>query len=62
MQPMGHLQLLLNLLEHRLDPQRALDCPRWYLKHAGEKQSSESLRHSEVLLEQGYGGRDDGGG
>ncbi|BAS26661.1 gamma-glutamyltransferase family protein [Limnochorda pilosa] len=31
MQPQGHLQVLLSLLDHRLDPQAALDAPRVHL-------------------------------
>lgn len=31
MQPQGHAQVMLNLLEHGLDPQSALDAPRFCL-------------------------------
>jgi len=30
MQPQGHLQLLVRTLDDGLDPQAALDAPRWY--------------------------------
>jgi gamma-glutamyltranspeptidase/glutathione hydrolase len=29
MQPQGHLQLVMNLLDFHMDPQRALEAPRW---------------------------------
>ena len=29
MQPQGHLQVAMNFIDHRLDPQACLDAPRW---------------------------------
>ena len=34
-QPQGHVQLLVNMLEHGLDPQAALDAPRYRLEEDG---------------------------
>jgi len=55
MQPMGQLQLLRNLTLRNLDPQQALDAPRWYLAGAGRGAGWEGLRFSSLLLEDGYG-------
>jgi gamma-glutamyltranspeptidase/glutathione hydrolase len=30
MQPQGHLQLISNTVDYGIDPQAALDAPRWY--------------------------------
>lgn len=40
MQPQGHLQLLVRTLDEGLDPQAALDAPRWYW-HAGRRLHAE---------------------
>ena len=45
MQPQGHVQVLLNMIEDSLDPQAALDRPRFYLK--------DGLADAAVALEEG---------
>ena len=35
MQPQGHLQVLTNLMDYRLDPQKALDAPRFRVDERG---------------------------
>ena len=60
MQPMLHVQLVRNLVDCGLDPQQALDAPRWYLHGTGRTQSEADMRHSALQLEAGYGGRWDG--
>jgi gamma-glutamyltranspeptidase/glutathione hydrolase len=49
MQPQGHLQVVLSTVDDDLDPQRALDQPRWYW-HAG----------TEVRVEPGMVADDEG--
>jgi gamma-glutamyltranspeptidase/glutathione hydrolase len=44
MQPQGHVQLFLRVMEHEQNPQAACDAPRWYLDH-----------ESRVALEPSYG-------
>lgn len=55
------MQLLRNLLDHRLNPQQAVDAPRWYLEGTGKTQSSQDMLESELLLEDGYGAEQDFG-
>ena len=45
MQPQGHVQVLMNLLDFHLDPQQALDAPRW-----------QWLRDGRVAVEAGFDG------
>lgn len=60
MQPMLHVQMVRNLIDCRMDPQQALDAPRWFLHGAGSSQAECDLRHSHLQLEEGFGGRWDG--
>lgn len=60
MQPQGHLQVIRNLIDFHLDPQSALDAPRWYIAQVGETQHPNDVKKSIVLLEDGYSGRGDG--
>ncbi|HEY8474275.1 MAG TPA: gamma-glutamyltransferase family protein [Natronosporangium sp.] len=48
MQPQGHLQLLVRTLDEGLDPQAALDAPRWYW-HAGKQVHVEPAYGEPVL-------------
>jgi gamma-glutamyltranspeptidase len=60
MQPMLHVQLVRNLIDCGMNPQESLDAPRWFLHGTGATQSEQDMRHSSVLLEEGYGGKWDG--
>jgi gamma-glutamyltranspeptidase / glutathione hydrolase len=56
MQPQGHVQLVLSTVDDGLDPQAALDRPRWYW-HAGRKVHVEPEVPAEVqddLRERGH--------
>jgi gamma-glutamyltranspeptidase/glutathione hydrolase len=50
MQPQAHLQLLINLLDHGLDPQAALDAPRWLIDRLDSAVGPASVAASHVLL------------
>lgn len=49
MQPQGHVQVLLNMLEFGMDPQQALDAPRVYVEY--DQRAGQWL----VNLEEGFG-------
>jgi gamma-glutamyltranspeptidase/glutathione hydrolase len=52
MQPQGHLQVLIRMVDYGMNPQAALDAPRWYLgqdfslalEHGFEPSVVEALR------------------
>ena len=44
-----------------MDPQAAIDAPRWRLTGAGVGRCTRDVQHSQVELEDGYGGFADGG-
>jgi gamma-glutamyltranspeptidase / glutathione hydrolase len=44
-QPQGHVQVLVNLLDHGMDPQAALDAPRYRLEEAGGVSLEPPLAH-----------------
>ena len=43
MQPQGHVQVVMNMIDFHMDPQQALDAPRW-----------QWLRDGSVTVEQGF--------
>eukprot|EP01041_Mallomonas_annulata_P001073 gene1073-2101_t len=53
MQPQGHFQVIRNMIDFNLNPQEALDAPRWYVENIS--QDPESVHRSSVMLEDGYG-------
>ena len=57
-QPQGHVQVLVNMLEHGLDPQAALDAPRYRLEEDGTVSLEPPLQaHGRPLQPAGRRGR-----
>ncbi len=48
MQPQGHLQMVVNTLDHHMDPQTSLDQPRWFW-HKDRTTLCEPLLDSVIL-------------
>ena len=44
MQPQGHVQVAMNFIDFHMDPQQALDAPRW-----------QWLRDGRIIVEEGFG-------
>jgi gamma-glutamyltranspeptidase/glutathione hydrolase len=61
MQPMGHVQLVRNMIDFKMDPQAAVCAPKWSLAGLEANLTLRDLQHSQVKLEDGYGGAQDGG-
>jgi gamma-glutamyltranspeptidase / glutathione hydrolase len=50
MQPQGHMQVVLRLVDHGDDPQAALDAPRWRVGEGREVELEPGLWHAEDEL------------
>ena len=50
MQPQGHMQVVLRLVDHGDDPQAALDAPRWRVGASREVELEPGLWHAEDQL------------
>lgn len=61
MQPQGHLQVIRNIIDHQMDPQSALDAPRWCVTNVGDTKHPKDVQTSKIILEDCYGGRGDCG-
>ena len=57
MQPQGHVQVVMNYVDFHLDPQQALDAPRWHWRRTG-RVAVESSFDSNLARELGRRGHD----
>jgi gamma-glutamyltranspeptidase/glutathione hydrolase len=51
MQPQGHLQVIVNMMDRKMDAQAALDAPRFFIESRNFR--PENIAHAPLLLEQG---------
>ena len=56
MQPQGHLQVMSHMIDFGLDPQAALDEPRWCIGGVGSERGAGSVLGATVAVEKGCGG------
>ncbi|MBP2660195.1 MAG: Gamma-glutamyltransferase [Firmicutes bacterium] len=56
MQPQGHVQLLVNMIDYKLNPQAALDAPRWQWKEGKsiDLEPGFPMYMAEALLQKGH--------
>jgi gamma-glutamyltranspeptidase / glutathione hydrolase len=57
MQPQGHLQTIVNLIDYQMNPQAALDAPRWRFNDGNSVSLEQSIASSIVqgLKDKGHG-------
>ena len=55
MQPQGHLQVISSMVDRGLDPQAALDQPRWCLGGVGSERGAGSVLDATVAVERAPG-------
>ncbi|WP_265111875.1 gamma-glutamyltransferase family protein [Halosolutus halophilus] len=54
MQPQGHVQVLSNIVDYGMDPQAALDAPRWRYREDGTLGVEERLPNAAKLARRGH--------
>ncbi len=56
MQPQGHLQVIMNMIDFHMDPQKALDAPRWQLMEGNRITVEPGFKDSTLkgLIEKGH--------
>ena len=55
MQPQGHLQVVSSMVDFGMDPQAALDQPRWCIGGVGSERGAGSVLNATVAVEEGLG-------